>query len=195
MSFEQKIQQNLVSFKASLESETVPNIVRKHLTFGESVLLEHDKHFSLKAEIADHFKIHPSEVLIVGSAKIGFSIAPQKRYRFFHDQSDIDIAIVSTHLFNIVWEDVFNCWEDAGGWQNFDQFKQYFFRGWIRPDYLPTMRTFRFRREWWDYFQGLTRSSRYGPYKIHAGLYKSWHFLESYQKICVTGCKQALDLS
>lgn len=47
-------------------------------------------------------------VLMVGSGKIGCSLAPQKNLRKFDEEgdSDIDIAVVSSKLFEYLWEKI-----------------------------------------------------------------------------------------
>jgi hypothetical protein len=102
------IQSRINDFKSDLTNMSVPTMVRKHITFGDCYVFENGKYFDLKAEVADHFEIHPSEIVLVGSAKMGFSIAPRKRYRPFGDLSDIDIAIVSPLLFEKIWQQVFD---------------------------------------------------------------------------------------
>jgi hypothetical protein len=193
-SVENNIQERLRNFQSALISENTATIVRKFLTFGDSPILDHDKYYNLKAEVAEHFSIHPSEVLIVGSAKMGFSIAPNKRFRIFHDSSDIDVAIISNNLFDIIWQQVFDYWNESGIWEGSDIFMSYLFRGWIRPDKLPPYKTFNIRKDWWEFFRKLTQRQSYGPYKVAAGLYKSWYFFESYQSICVKSCKKDIEL-
>jgi hypothetical protein len=39
----------------------------------------------------------------VGSASAGFSLSPQRALQPFRDRSDVDIAAVSAHHFDIVW--------------------------------------------------------------------------------------------
>lgn len=58
-----------------------------------------------------HFNVGNKDFLIVGSAKLGFSLSPRKKLKVFtpfHDdlrvQSDIDIAIISSELFDDLWE-------------------------------------------------------------------------------------------
>ena len=155
--------------------------------------MSQDKYFDLRSEIADHFQLHPNEVLIVGSAKLGFSIVPKKRYRPFCDESDIDVAIVSSKLFDEIWETVFSYWHEDGPWPEYDDFIEYFFRGWIRPDKLPRSNVVQVRRDWWEFFQKVTRSGMYGDYNIAGALYKSWFFLEHYQGICVQECINDLE--
>lgn len=47
-------------------------------------------------------------VLMVGSGKIGCSLAPQKNWRKFDEEndSDIDIALISSKLFEYMWEKI-----------------------------------------------------------------------------------------
>ena len=55
-----------------------------------------EEFFTFRRRISQHFRIHYNEIIITGSAKLGFS--PLKRKYFDYD-SDIDIAIVSPRLF------------------------------------------------------------------------------------------------
>src|SRR6266568_8267073 len=91
---DEKIQQRIDKFKSDLRMD-ISRIIRKHIIFGDCWVFDNEKYFDLRAHVADNFNIHPSEVLVVGSARMGFSVAPRKRYQPFHDSSDIDIAIVS----------------------------------------------------------------------------------------------------
>jgi hypothetical protein len=188
----EQIALRLARFRADLPKLPAPIIVRRHVLFGDCFSLNEDQHFELKQEVADHFEIHPNEVYVVGSAKQGFSIAPTKRYRSFSDTSDIDVAVVSPSLFDRIWLDVFRYKVSGGYWDREDSFKDYLFRGWIRPDKLPPARQFAFAARWWEFFRALTASERYGPYKVSAGLYRQANFLEEYQANCVVHCQSDL---
>lgn len=166
-------------------------MVRKYVIMGDCYKLNLDQYIDLKGEVAEHFKINPNEVVLVGSAKLGFSIAPKKRYTPFNeDKSDLDIAIISPQLFDRIWFQVFRYWSDGNRWPEWDQFTSYLFRGWIRPDKLPPSRRFEIRDDWWGYFKSLSQQGKYGPYDMAAGLYKDWGFFEAYQSICIEKCKR-----
>ena len=162
------------------------------MIYGNCCVLSGDLYFDLRSEVAEHFQLHPNEVLVVGSAKLGFSIAPHKRYRHFGDESDIDVVLVSPSLFDEIWAATFSYWRDGGYWEKKSDFKDYLFRGWIRPDKLPPASTFAMCSDWWEFFLALTNSGNYGHYKIAGALYRSWYYLESYQEICVKSCQQEL---
>ena len=174
---------------------TLPDniVVQKHITFGDSYILDRDQYFALKHGISERFELHPSQVILVGSGKLGFSIAPRKRYRHFGDLSDLDVAIVSSELFQAIWVEVFEYWRDRRYWERFRQFKDYLFRGWLRPDLLPP--SIESSYEWFDFFRKLTATGQYGSYKIGAGIYQSWQHLESYQLMSVVGCRESLEVS
>lgn len=189
----ERISVEVGTFKADLLQKTTSTVIRRYITFGNCFVLDDDKYFELKLEISEHFKLHPSEVIIVGSGKLGFSIANGKRYKPFGDTSDIDIAIISPQLFDQFWKEIFDYSNSGAFWTESEHFKKYLFKGWIRPDKLPNSPYFSLRKDWFEFFRTLTGNGRYGSYKIAAGLYKSWHFLEEYQSICVKQCKQELE--
>ncbi|MGB3849747.1 MAG: hypothetical protein WA958_07230 [Tunicatimonas sp.] len=193
----EEVDARINSFKEDLPRLSSLQMVRKHITFGSVAAMKEEFYFDLKDLIAGHFAIHPSQVIIVGSGKLGFSIAenqkanpPKKRYRCFSDSSDIDIAIVESSLFDEIWIEVQNYSDDIGLWNNFQHFTTYLFRGWIRPDKLPPSYTFELAKDWWEFFRELTSSRKFGPYKLTAGLYKSWYHLEKYQMQAINQCKE-----
>ena len=175
-------------FEEDLRHLSSIQIVRKHIIFGECCILSQHQYFKLRSEVADHFGLHPNEVLVVGSAKLGFSVVPKKRYRPFCDESDIDVVLVSSRYFDQIWEDVFTYKREGSHWPEFREFVRYLFDGWIRPDKLPRSDMFPFGRKWWEFFQEVTRRGTYGDFKVGGALYKSYFFLEEYQNYCVQQC-------
>lgn len=180
------------AFKADLRMLSSTQVIRKYIYNKNSDILGDAKNFELKEEICEHLKIAFNDVVLVGSAKLGFSIKPSKRYVAFGDDSDIDIAIVSTALFQKVWEEAFLYKKSGVDWPSGASFFKYLSQGWIRPDKLPMSEYFAFTGMWWDFFNNITSGKKYGPYKIRAGLYHSGFFLEEYQKICIEQCIEEL---
>ncbi len=189
---EATIDEHIVTFKRELTLHTSDEIVERRIIFGDSLVLEPVKYRDLRAAIANNFDINANEVLLVGSAKLGFSIAPHKQYRHFGDSSDLDVAIVSSDLFDKFWKAVYSLWKQKVFWENENDFKKYLFQGWIRPDKLPNAKSFKMGDDWWDYFRELTKSNRFGPYKITGALYKDWDYLQGYQNFSVQNCKDKL---
>ena len=188
-------EKRLCQFIKDLKDLSPIQIVRKHIISGECCMLSQNEYFKLRSEIADYFELHPNEVLVVGSAKLGFSIAPDKRFCLFHAESDIDVVIVSSKLFDEVWEYVYSYKQDGGDWQESGKFIDYLFQGWIRPDKLPRSPRFPFGKKWWSFFLGLNGNQKYDNYTISGALYKSYLFLENYQKDCVQQCLDQMLIS
>lgn len=183
------INSEVIRFKDDLAKLSSIELVRKYVSSGQSVVLNDEKYFELRNELGEHFNVHPSSVLMVGSAKLGFSIAPTKTYRHFNEESDIDIALVSPKLFDEIWIALFDFVEQGGWWDRKDTFCDYLFRGWIRPDKLPPSGRFIAGDHWWETFRLLTASGRFGHYKIRGALYRDWHFFESYHVHAISICK------
>ncbi len=56
-----------------------------------------------KEKLSTLLKVDSRAITITGSACVGFSLNPEKNFRDFTDQSDIDVAIISSHYFDISW--------------------------------------------------------------------------------------------
>ncbi|WOX11222.1 hypothetical protein [Streptomyces sp. N50] len=62
--------------------------------------------------VATELGVDPIAVQLVGSARLGYSMNPKKRYRKFHGGSDLDIAVVSPELFEKAWAELREIIED-----------------------------------------------------------------------------------
>lgn len=67
-------------FQSELRVRSARDICRRFVIFGGCQQLADEAYYDLKAAVAEKFEIHPSEVIVVGSTKLGFSIVPAKRY-------------------------------------------------------------------------------------------------------------------
>jgi hypothetical protein len=133
--------------------------------------------------------------IIVGSAKLGFSlkeIATTGLFRGFQKDSDIDVAIVDSGLFDRIWEAAYESFCAQNPWANRRDYQHYFFRGWIRPDMLP--RSLAARNEWFDAAADVTRDVFGSRHKATAGLYKSENFLLGYQEDSIRRAVSRLEL-
>lgn len=157
-------------FRSDLTALGNADMVGKHILSGSCHALDDDLHWRLRKAVADRLSVYPNQVVVVGSARLGFSIVEHKLLRPFGDTSDIDVAVVSSELFDDYWQRVYQYERDGGYWERSADFKRYLFRGWMRPDLLPSSPSFEPTKHWWELFRGLTASGAYGPYKIRGGL-------------------------
>jgi len=187
-----EIEQRIEHSKADLTDRTAEGVVRKHVIDGDCFALGKDEHFGLREDVAAHFNVTPAEVVLVGSGKLGLSVAPGQQYQLFHDESDIDVAVVSASAFESLWNTALDYWDKTRPrWQDHKTFARYLFRGKIYPDHLPPRERFPPRDELDSFFEELTSSGRFGPYPIGtAHVYRSWNHLELYQVGAVRECQQ-----
>lgn len=187
----------IAAFREALKLRPAADVV------GEIILAPNAKHVSREAiehataslrsnfQIADQYQL---EVIVVGSAKLGFSIAekpvlgrqPLPRYREFDPiHSDIDLAIVSQKLFYDIWRDlsVYSHRQVPFPWDT--PLSKYLVLGWLRPDKFPaTQRPLNCQR-WWELFNELSVSPLFGRRKVRGGLYFNRDFLSQYQQRAV----------
>ncbi len=172
-------------FKSIINNQEIDSIsiVRRHLIYGNPHVFTSNLgyYYEIKEKIAEWLNIHPHNVIMVGSAKLGFSIAPKKIWKPFNDDSDIDIVIVSENAFTSFWSKLFlfndNISRDIKEERNFNKFKDYFFKGWIRPDLFNY--TYQGKNEWFDFFCNLSKNYGTG-HKISGALYYGFDFFEKY---------------
>lgn len=184
----------LAAFQASLRTLPPDEIVQRFVTSaGTCAKISDSQHGDLSQSIASKFNVHHSEIFIVGSAKLGFSIAPGKLWRPFGNSSDIDVAIVSTTLYLSVWRQISELLNDdaIAFWDKRQVFAYKHLTGWIRPDLFPPSPALPLADEWFEFFREITNSRVCGPYKVSAGIYYDIHFLEQYQRQAVSQCMQS----
>jgi hypothetical protein len=56
-----------------------------------------------KTELARGIDVDPYDIVLTGSAAVGFSLNPKKGYKPFDAESDIDCGVVSQHYFETAW--------------------------------------------------------------------------------------------
>jgi hypothetical protein len=179
-------------FKRDLPKLDTQAMINKYYLSGSAFALDDTQHHKLREEVARYFRIDFSSIFMVGSAKLGFSIKPERRFMYFGDQSDVDVVIISEPLFTRAWQEIHTFKENGGYWPEMSTFAYYHFQGWMRPDKLPRAPSFAFTSEWWDFFNSFSKDGRCGPYRIRAALYHSRFFFDSYQQKCLDQCRQIL---
>jgi len=136
---------DVAEFRALLKTGLSPlQIVQQEITTGNSRIVSNGRYQKLREHFAGAFGVSPSrDVLMVGSAKLGFSIKPKRRYQPFGNESDVDVAIVSPQLYGRLWAEVRECRSARVQWDsvdNLNHLKNDHLAGVIKPYLLPTSR-------------------------------------------------------
>lgn len=181
------------------------DLTRKELLHGTPfVFKDNDADFyEFRKRIAKHFEIGFHEIFITGSGKLGFS--PHKGTFFSYD-SDIDVAIVSDYLFDLMMEKI-RCYQmqlresriavTEKEVKRYHFFLEYSALGWIRPDLLPdSFDVGNIREGWFDFFKSISNgNSEVGNYKVSAGVFKTYRHLEKYTLSGLESVKKSLEVN
>jgi|SRR5690606_21247384 len=178
---------DIEDFKVFLADHTADQVYDRCILTGSCSAISDDATHTVRDNISKRFDVEFANIVIVGSANLGFSIKPKKRYALFGEESDIDVALVCSNLFERVWKEVFLFEKSGAFWPSKHEFRRYLSKGWIRPDKLPSSPVFGFSNEWWDFFRTINVPGV--PFKIAGGIYHSHFFLREYQMICIEQCK------
>lgn len=153
-----------------------------------------------KEIVSKKFRINFHNVQIVGSAKVGYSLSPQKLFAPFHDEcpdkpsSDIDIAIISNRLYQEFWDKLRHIKKIRYKKKYYDQLTKSIFRGYINEKDLQEVKEL--SKEWEEIIRpiNLILQDELGfVHPITYRLYRSWEDLEDYQIEGISKSRRSLE--
>jgi hypothetical protein len=174
-------------------------LVDEVLLAGPAAHVEAPEIAYIRASLAAKFGVLAQDVSVwvVGSAKLGFSInekhlpngAVLPRYRAFSAASDIDVAVVSPRVFDLIWKDLSTYAHRVARlpWDS-GRLGDYLVYGWLRPDHFPIRARLRRCDDWWDLFRALSSHARYGRRKVRGGLFYSGEQMRQYLMRALNEC-------
>ncbi|MFQ2752560.1 hypothetical protein ACK3YM_17250 [Aeromonas caviae] len=194
-----------------LSDMSLERVFQKHIIDGASYFFRDarqriDEEYQFRHELADALDVSINDIIIVGSAKMGFSIKTNELIPFDGQylnsrnrakRSDLDIAVVNKDLFGVVTKDVFSLsrrydaewirerWRLNQFYSDASKITQPIFRnyckyvsmGWLRPDFLPL--DYQKEAPWNDVVDSWRKMLDYR--KISIGIYSEWFYLKNYQ--------------
>lgn len=186
------------------ESEPI-DFVEQYITINECENFTEDQISLVISDVSRNtgITIERDEIVVVGSAKLGFGLFEKKRrdqaalpaFRPFDAISDIDIAFASPRLFDAVWNELaaYACTKPYMPFRMND-LGHYMVYGWIRPDHIPRDARLRTYDQWNDTVRGLAVKPAFNRRKISGALYRDMGFVKKYQARGIASCKQRLEL-
>jgi len=183
-----EINERLERFRSDLRSETPERVFADHVVGQPCYALDDSEEAAIARHICARFGVPAKAVVIVGSAKLGFTLvdkpkpgrAMRPRYSSFSDASDVDVAIVSDSLFDKYWKVAYEFYRARVLWDQRERFQDYLLRGWIIPPFLPNSTTDSTAVDWNAFLNSLVRTGECGEYPIKAGIYRDYHFFATY---------------
>lgn len=159
-----------------------------------------DKMDFFKEIVSTKLSINFHNVQIVGSAKVGYSLSPSKLFSPFHDEcpdkqsSDIDIAIISEHLYKKFWDKFRQVKKIRYKQPYYNNLTQSIFRGYINEKDL--MQVDGMCDEWASLIRPINMALQDALGFVHPityRVYRSWEDLEEYQIIGIAKAKKYLE--
>ncbi|MFB0772847.1 hypothetical protein [Proteus cibi] len=166
-----------------------------------------DEEHELAVIVKEYFNVDYKDFIIVGSAKLGYSLNPKKNYRNFTAKSDIDVAIIDQGLFIDLKQELYDftdglCYdwnetvfhrnpteyihsadlEKKEGqrkiYENQFNYYKYLSKGWFRADFKPDeFEICRNGKRFIDFQSEIY--SRFSK-KIGLAIYENWFFFIKY---------------
>jgi hypothetical protein len=214
------------NFKIDIKQEKLNSeeIFQKHLIDGPTFffhefLNEPSTELIIKSIISKTFSVSVHEVLIVGSGKLGFSLKPKALFNEFDflysstrlnkNKSDLDIAIVSTELYESIGKSLYgytsgyknkwylNEYYPAAKAKQFQvpicyKYFEYFTKGWFRPDFKPKGFDFCITGSYEDLKGMLYRKI---DRKVRLAIYQNWFYFMDYHISNINNLKLKLKTS
>ena len=181
------------------------SVFQKHVIDGPSSYFVHthkvpNEEYELRRDIAKATGTNIHDSIIIGSAKLGFSVKTENFQKFdakfestknIHDKSDIDVALINREYFDKVAEEIYHLschfdknWIDKNWLVNqyytqnknlIFEYSKYIARGWLRPDFMPNL--YLKEAAWLSPCD--TWTIKLGR-KVSIGIYSNWTYLKHY---------------
>lgn len=149
--------------------------------------------------LAHDLNVDEEDIRVVGSARIGFSLAPPRFGQPFDAFSDIDVIVVSPALFDPSWVDIVT--NRHLRWSRLrpktqerlkaHQSHHYIYQGWIYP--MSVSEALGIGEQWFNAFNGLSKIPELSNRNVNARLYRSWDHARYYHRRGLRQIKRNLE--
>jgi hypothetical protein len=126
-------------------------------------------------------RCHPHDLVVCGSAHLGFSAAPTEKLgkAFDFNTSDIDVAVLLPELFDRWWIELADPRTTLGDCRR--RISQHLMNGYINPSIVRDITTI--GKRWWKLFHNFPAI---GVSKVRGRIYRNAQFMQNYHRLSVT---------
>lgn len=185
-------------FKQILLSKSTEEIVNRYIFSEPSFVFKEKPELMrlMRKHLCEHLDLSEEKIVIVGSAKLGFSLSPYNFPREFSPESDIDVLVVDSDLFDSIWMTLLKWWYPRrtiklGGMENdwASARRKDVFWGWVVPneiryegisfpDVLKPIRDI--SASWFNAFRSLSLHPELSDRNVNGRLYRTWEHAMRY---------------
>lgn len=127
---------------------------------------------------AFQIRVHPMQIVVCGSAHLGFSPVPEKLGKPFDPAvGDIDVAVISAEIFESTWNELQSTSLDPSVRATISR---YLFWGFFNPAHIRDVSEH--GRKWWAAFGQLRTDRAVG---VRGRLYRNFWSMQSYHRIAI----------
>lgn len=186
-------------FKELLRRDSAEKIAGDHVFGGDTYLAQRFPRAlnTLRRHLCPRFRLEEENVIIIGSAKLGFSLDPNSFPLRFTKNSDIDVLVVSETLFDTYWHAMLR-WHyprrlerlPRADWDWVTSRRGDLYWGWFHPDKIgyegltfpQVLKPLRdLKTKWFDSFQSLSLYDEFFGRDVSGKLYRTWEHALLYQ--------------
>jgi hypothetical protein len=175
-------------FLSNLQSDGVDAAVERVLSDDVPFAFEGapDQFEAMRERLSSKLGVAIADITLVGSGRFGFSLDPTRWGIAFSERSDLDIVVVSSHLFHTAWLDLGRNWRKAqlGDSRLHRSVSRHrddlVFYGRIIPADLPGI--IRLSRPWFEVFGGLGGIPLLARRDVRAQLWDCWDHARLYYR-------------
>jgi hypothetical protein len=154
-----------------------------------------DAHGVFKRNVANEIRsafglsCHPLDVVICGSAHLGFSAAPNENFGkpFSFTESDIDVAILLPELFDRWWLELVDPRIGVDLRERRIDIADHLLNGFINPQFVRDSSPI--GKRWWDLFRTLDAGSLK---RVRGRINRNPHFMQNYHRLSVIRGREKL---
>ncbi|MCR6639852.1 MAG: hypothetical protein NVV82_12955 [Sporocytophaga sp.] len=167
-------------------------IERVPLIFGDNL----DDYISWKEKLSQLIQVDSKSIVIIGSSSVGYSLNPDKNFKEFDSDSDIDVAVISSHYFDASWHYLRNMGVKIHKLRPKeknavdDHRNRLIYWGTIATDKI--LQILPFGIEWTNAITEMKKTTPTIDRTINFRIYKDFEALRAYQNGCINKLKDTL---
>ena len=185
-------------FFSDLKSKPLSFVFSKWLLDATPYIFEGERITGIKwkERIATRIEVDSHAISVIGSAGLGFSLNPRKNFKYFDHESDIDLAIISHHHFEVGWNYLRNLGTDyyklTQKQKNVieDHRKRLIYWGTVATDKILTILPF--GKTWHACLDDASHEHPANNRDINVRLYRDFESLRSYHVMNLENTRQKL---
>ena len=185
-------------FETLLKTHAIDWIIEHHVFNGLPFYSSNkpEVHNQMIRAISTGLNVPQSDICVIGSGRIGFSLSPLKFGEPFDQFSDIDVCVVSPSLFDLSWLDIlgkrrttratFHPRTKRNLWEHRE--RHYVYNGWVYPESVG--QALEIGQRWLTTFNGLSRIAELASRSVGGRLYRTWEHARLYHHWSLEKVKQ-----